>query len=168
MPQITQALPDRDRLPALEEFFVQLNNTITDTDTDTDTDSDTSTSTSTNTFYNLSDITWQWIASMVSSGPQPRTPLKAIGIEKIYFRLEHWKAVIMAIDLSALERLEFNTFDFDDEQLKLLVDRIEDSEVSSLPLKLLDIQSTFVEDDPDIRAMLARIREKAPQVEILV
>jgi hypothetical protein len=70
----------------------------------------------------------------------------------------------MAIDLSTIEELHFKGINLH-EGMKILADRIMDSGVSPLPLRLLDFRGTSPNNDTT-REMFARIRERAPQVEV--
>jgi hypothetical protein len=96
-------------------------------------------------------------------------PLKVLGV-KVDFQPQDWEAVIKAVDLSKLEKLHLDDSSFSQEQLELLVDRIADSNISPLPLKLLDLKGSGVEKVDDtalVRATLARMKKFAPQVEIV-
>jgi len=142
--QIKRVLPDRSRFPRLEEFSVDCMLWKQD----------------------LRDIARQWITSMISSQSPHRTPLKVLKV-KINLQREDWEAVIKAINHSTLEELHINNCYFPQERLRLLVDYIVDSGVSSLPLRVLNLKGTDLKDNYSTRAMFARIEEKAPQVEIL-
>ncbi|KAF9360367.1 hypothetical protein BGX34_007808 [Mortierella sp. NVP85] len=141
LPRIIERFPNNDGFPALEEFF--LGGLWT---------------------HWISDIECRWIASMVSTRSQPRIPLKAFGVADIRFFGQDWTPVILAIDLSTIEELYFRNLALDHE-MKLLIHRIMDGNVSSLPLRLLDFKGT-TPNDHTAREMFARIREKAPQAEI--
>ncbi|KAF9349863.1 hypothetical protein BGX34_001556 [Mortierella sp. NVP85] len=143
--KIKRVLPDRSRFPRLEEFSVDC-------------------------------INWdrgprgtarQWIISMISAQTQPPTPpLKVLGV-KIHLWPQDWEAVINAIDFSKLQELHFDNCNFSEVQLKLLADRITGSKTLLLPLKLLNLKGSKVEkvdNAVDTRAMIVRIRQRAPQI----
>ncbi|KAK3821120.1 MAG: hypothetical protein J3Q66DRAFT_438038 [Benniella sp.] len=90
----------------------------------------------------------QWIVAMVSSPPEnsaPReqwTSLRKIVLCQVNLDSKDWKAVIEAIDLSALERLDFRDSNITQEQIELLVNRISGHPSHSLPLATLDVEGT--------------------------
>jgi len=142
--KIKRVLPDRSHFFRLTEFSVDC----------------------TNWDHGLNDIARQWIISMISAH---HIPLKVLGV-KVDFQPQDWEAVIKAVDLSKLEKLHLDDSSFSQEQLELLVDRIADSNISPLPLKLLDLKGSGVEKVDDtalVRATLARMKKFAPQVEIV-
>ncbi|KAF9344126.1 hypothetical protein BGX34_005969, partial [Mortierella sp. NVP85] len=110
----------------------------------------------------LSSAERQWIASMAS---QPQTSLKVLGVG-LHLRAHDWEALIKAIDLSTLEELHINSDYFYQEQLKVLMDVVVKSRVSSLPMRVLDVKGKEVQDRNTTREMFARIQEKAPEVAI--
>ena len=110
----------------------------------------------------LSSAERQWIISMAS---QPQTSLKVLGIG-LHLRANGWEALIKAIDLSTLEELHITSDYFYQEQLKVLMDVIVKSRVSSLPMRVLDVEGKEVKDSNTTREMFARIQEKAPQVKV--
>ena len=145
LPRIAQTFPDKDGFPVLEEFFVG------------------------NLWTNfMSDIERQWIVSKVSTRPQRRTLLKVFGITdgptNGRYYLHDWKPVILAIDISTVERLHFKTPSFCQDDLRLLADRIANSGKSLLPLRVFDLEGTSTSDNDITRGILARIREKTPRV----
>ncbi|KAK3815400.1 MAG: hypothetical protein J3Q66DRAFT_370727 [Benniella sp.] len=93
------------------------------------------------------------------------SPLKIIGAD-LNLQSQFWARLIQAIDLPTLEELHLNTNFIHQSQLEPLADRIANSGVSPLPLKVLD----FKGDDSQVRSatreVLAKIQEKAPQVKI--
>ncbi|KAK3815355.1 MAG: hypothetical protein J3Q66DRAFT_344448 [Benniella sp.] len=144
--KIKRVLPDRSRFPRLEEFSVDCINWD----------------------HGPRGTARQWIISMISAQTQhPTLPLKVLGV-KIDLWPQDWESVIKAIDLSTLEELHIDNCNFSQVQLKLLADRIADSK-TLLPLKLLNLKGSKAEkvgDTVATRAMMARIRQRAPQVVI--
>ncbi|KAK3815393.1 MAG: hypothetical protein J3Q66DRAFT_344605 [Benniella sp.] len=115
----------------------------------------------------MSNIECQWIVSMVSIRPRPRIPLKVFGVTDGYIHEHDWTPVIRAIDLSTIEELHFTLSSFRQNHLELLVDRIANSAGKSLlPLRVLEFKRAKITDNDTTRTILARVREKAPKVEI--
>ncbi|KAF9352225.1 hypothetical protein BGX34_000122 [Mortierella sp. NVP85] len=141
LPAIERSFPGKDEFPVLEEFFVV----------------------SPNMGY-LSELDERWIASMVSASWQ-RFPLKTFGVT-VDLKPSGWEILFKAIHFSTLEELHINSDYFYHEQLKLLVDCITDTSVSSLPMRVLDIKGCEVSDSDTTHEMLVRVQEKAPQVRI--
>ena len=141
--RIAQTFPDKDGFPVLEEFFVE------------------------GRWGNMtSRIGRQWVASVVSIRQQPRTPLKVFGVTDYRVLEQNWETLILAIDFSTIEELHFNVLSFRQKHLELLVVRIVASGESLLPLRVLDLKDTVIADSDTTRGLLARVREKAPKVEI--
>ncbi|KAF9350001.1 hypothetical protein BGX34_001459 [Mortierella sp. NVP85] len=65
-----------------------------------------------------------------------------------------------------IKELHFNDYSFGDTQLELLVNQITAAVKFLLQLRVLDLKGTHITDKDTTREMLARVREKAPQVEI--
>ncbi|KAF9363663.1 hypothetical protein BGX34_003596 [Mortierella sp. NVP85] len=138
LPQIANRFP-RDAFPSLEELFVECHGNY------------------------LTDI--RWITSMISAQPHQRTSLKALGMT-IWLSAEDWKTAIKTIDLSALEELHFCTNHFTQVQLKVFVDHIENCGAPSLPLQLLNLSGAALDNSPDTRALIVRLREMIPKTKI--
>jgi len=116
-----------------------------------------------------------WIVAMVSSPPEnsaPRerwTSLRKIALCQVNLESRDWKAVIEAIDLSALERLDFQDSNITQEQIELLVNRISDHPSHSLPLATLDVGGTkFAEtiNSQALEGLAMEIRMKAALITI--
>ncbi|KAF9363433.1 hypothetical protein BGX34_004143 [Mortierella sp. NVP85] len=144
LPQVMRAVTARTAFPLLEEFFVEAG------------------------LWNNShnDDAREWIISMVSARPLLQTTLKRFELETS-FEPHNWRAVIKALDLSKLEELYLNAFDFSRELLKFLADAVASS-IAPLPMRILRFRGGRLKHDADVRALFARIREKAPQVNISV
>ncbi|KAF9360369.1 hypothetical protein BGX34_007810 [Mortierella sp. NVP85] len=122
-------------LPLLEELFVE----------------------SRPTTDQLSHTNGQQIVRMASR------PLKVLGVD-LDLQPQDWEELVKAINLSTLEELHFNPDFIRHNQLKLLVDRIADSGVSPLPMRILDFKGNEYREST--RELLTRIQEKAPHVRI--
>ncbi|KAF9360370.1 hypothetical protein BGX34_007811 [Mortierella sp. NVP85] len=94
------------------------------------------------------------------------TSLRLVGITNGRYFLHDWKPVILAIDISTVEELYFGAPSFYQGDLELLAGRITNSGKSLLPLRVLNFKDTSIKYDDATRGVLARIREKAPQVEV--
>ncbi|KAF9363664.1 hypothetical protein BGX34_003597 [Mortierella sp. NVP85] len=136
--RIAKTFP-RDVLPKLEELFVESKSS------------------------NLAGL--QWITSIVSVQAQRRTPLKTLGMNMPYSAYS-WEALIKVIDLLALEELHFCTNSFTPVQLKVFVDRIESYGALLLPLQLLNLSGAALDNNPDTRALILRLRMKIPRATI--
>ena len=140
LPQFSRAFPDRDGFPELAEFFLECGS-----------------------MNALDGSAGQWIASMVSSRPQPSSPLKAFGVKSTKPWTKGFETMINSIDLSTLEELHLKYDDFSHEQLKLLVDRITAYGAPSLPLRLLDINGEKLDNSAEL---FVSLREKDPEIKI--
>jgi len=101
---------------------------------------------------------------MVSAQLQHRTPLKTLGLNITLYQ-QGWETVIKAIDLSALEEVQF-AGNFTQVQLRVLVDRIENYGAPSLPLRLLNLDKAALDNSPNTRALIVRLREMIPKTKI--
>jgi len=90
-------------------------------------------------------------------------PLKVLGVD-LDLQPQDWEGLVKVINLSTLEELHFNPDFIRHNQLKLLVDRIADSGVSPLPMRILDFKGNEYREST--REMITRIQEKAPHVRI--
>ncbi|KAF9354672.1 hypothetical protein BGX34_010881 [Mortierella sp. NVP85] len=131
-----------------------------------------------------------WIANMVSASRQPgfSSPpvsprrqefrldaeaidswpsLKHVSLQRLVFRPEDWKVIIEAMNIPMLEHMDFKGSNFSQEQLKVLIDRIPDNGVSTIPLKVLDVADTDLPKGPDTRALLGILQRKAPFVKVM-
>ncbi|KAF9348110.1 hypothetical protein BGX34_002667, partial [Mortierella sp. NVP85] len=93
------------------------------------------------------------------------TPLKKVLFRFLSLQREEWNRVIEAMDVSALEHLDFWTSNIAQEQFERLVDRIAGTGLSCLPLKTILIEdSGFYKtiDSETLNGLVARLRTKAP------
>jgi len=105
----------------------------------------------------------QWFASIVPAQPQ-RISLKAFGTN-LSLDWAPWKALIAALDLSALEQLHLGCSDISCQRLEVLVDRIAEYP-SALPLRTLYINGWKIGTSFETRALIKRLCEKIPEAKI--
>ncbi|KAK3807219.1 MAG: hypothetical protein J3Q66DRAFT_374687 [Benniella sp.] len=91
------------------------------------------------------------------------SPLKVIGAD-LNLQSQFWARLIQAIDFSTLEELHLNTNFIEQSRLKPLADRIANSSVAPLPLKVLEFKGDELQIRNATREVLARIQKKAPQL----
>ncbi|KAK3825453.1 MAG: hypothetical protein J3Q66DRAFT_327811, partial [Benniella sp.] len=108
-----------------------------------------------------------WLATMVSAPPQ--TPgsssttvarLKGFELSSVTLRPHDWEALIKAIDLSELLKLNLCNTNFTAQQLRHLTSRIERHD-GALPLESLVLNSKIITGP-----LQDRLRQKAPKIEI--
>ncbi|KAF9979903.1 hypothetical protein BGZ65_005837 [Modicella reniformis] len=129
-----------------------------------------------------------WIASMVAASPQPShisptTPpstddklpartrqrgLKHLNLNFLTLQREDWKAVINAIDLSVLERLNFTVTNFSQKELTILVDRIaEYASRTLLPSRYMYFKRTDLRnDDLGTLALFEKLQKLLPEAQV--
>ncbi|KAF8929558.1 hypothetical protein BGZ58_008863 [Dissophora ornata] len=140
----------------------------------------------------------QWIAAMISGPPQlptslsdSKTPsqdttipepmrestetsqgwkaLRVIKLGNIKLHPDNWRIVINAMDISALDVLDFENSNFSREQLDVLADCIPDSDDLDVSLKELTLNGTdlvkYVNLDA-LKKVVAKLKEKAPLVQV--
>lgn len=88
-------------------------------------------------------------------------------LRKIQLLPLNWEHVIMAIDFSTLQHLDVRYSNMDQEQIKVLVDRIPDDTIFKVPLETLDIRDTDIVRTTEWRPILTELRRKAPLVTVL-
>ncbi|KAF9362412.1 hypothetical protein BGX34_006231 [Mortierella sp. NVP85] len=108
-----------------------------------------------------------WLATMVSA--PPLTPgsssttvarLKSFELSSVTLRPHDWEALVKAIDLSELLKLNLSNTNFTEQHLRHLTNRIERHD-GALPLESL-LLNPKITSEP----LQDRLRQKAPQIEI--
>jgi hypothetical protein len=162
LPGLAEALPTRSGFPALERFRVKL-----------------ACKSETPEGYS------QWISSMISIPPQEIntshtsaasspfqgnqhalsfSSLVSIDISEVVLGPGAWKSWINAIDFSSLTRLSFWKTNFSQDQLRVLVDRINEVCPQPAVLKDLIIGRSDLDDDTRTRTLIAKIELKCPGI----
>jgi hypothetical protein len=98
------------------------------------------------------------------------TPLRKVLFRFLTLQTEEWNRVIEAMDVSALEHLDFWTSNISQEQFERLVDRIAGTSMPCLPLKTLLIEGSGIYktiDSKTLDGLVARLQTKAPMVKIV-
>ncbi|KAK3821172.1 MAG: hypothetical protein J3Q66DRAFT_332747 [Benniella sp.] len=104
-----------------------------------------------------------------SGATRPWRPLKVISLINLTFQPEGWRAVIEAIDFSALERMDFRKSNFLQKQFELLIDHFFESNLSNLPLKAIDYWDGMPGEriDPQVLKNSEKmLRKRAPMVKV--
>ncbi|KAG0208013.1 hypothetical protein BGX31_002449, partial [Mortierella sp. GBA43] len=107
-----------------------------------------------------------------SSSTTPRIGLKQLAIirlEHFYLSRDEWRMVIEAVDYSKLQMLSFSGSGFGEEQMRLLIDCIPDRTTKAAVPLTLNIRDTYVSlrtASQVLEAMISRLREKVPSIEV--
>jgi len=126
-----------------------------------------------------------WIVSMVSA-PSPViinspsstaplseesevgsfTPLNTIKLENVQLQPGNWESLIGAIDLSSLVGLNLHRSNFSQEQLKLLVDRVDAFGPRPVSLKKLNIRDTGLTSNDMVRTLCEKLAARDPKIDV--
>ncbi|KAF9357292.1 hypothetical protein BGX34_009447 [Mortierella sp. NVP85] len=95
--------------------------------------------------------------------------LKVISLVNLTLQPEGWRAVIDAIDFSALERMDFQKSNFLQKQFELLIEHFFENKLSNLPLKAINYWDEMPGERIDplvLRNLEKTLQNWAPMVEI--
>jgi hypothetical protein len=104
--------------------------------------------------------------TLLSDMIEPWTPLKLLQFNDFNLQPEEWKVVIEALDLSTLETLNLHNTNFLVDELRILVDRIPRNASKTVALKDLDLRWSLMVhiNDPDVQALNLSLKEKLPSL----
>ncbi|KAF9362410.1 hypothetical protein BGX34_006229 [Mortierella sp. NVP85] len=144
LPQLAKAFPDRSNFPVMSKFEVRC--------------------------YSKRELPQEcvkWLAVMVSTPSSSGTHLDYLRIYNVTIQPQDWETLIKAIDFSMLEDLRFDSTNFSQEQLGVLVDCITATNVTPFPLNNLSLTDTDLLTIADKQTLRERIQKVAPWVSIV-
>jgi len=158
--ELARAFPTRANFPALRHFSLDISSGMSET----------------------SQLCSQWITSLISAPLQATnaalssttsclakslTSLTSIELARLRYSPSAWKLLIGAIDFSSLERLRFCNSNFSQNQLKVLVDRIDELSASHpVQLKEVYFELSNLSNRARVCTMCAKFNEKYPNIYI--